>query len=217
MGGCPFAGFLSKEMGGNMNKDLIKLWQDFKAQTSIIHAEELYNAVINTPKGAVVEVGSATGGTTIVLIHAAKEVGKQVYSVDPYPEILEGVARDYNSGSMAEYKEAFKSNILNGKYDNIVQFNEDLSECIERIPEISVAFVDGLHELENVKKEYELLWPKLVKGGIIYFHDMGFYIGQMTNEGALTKFPEWVNKGSVIETQITNRIEALQQMLKIVK
>jgi predicted O-methyltransferase YrrM len=204
-------------MGGNMTDDLLKLWQDFKAQTSLIQADELYNAVLNTPPGAIIEVGSATGGTTIVLIHAAKQVNKMVYSIDPYPEELEGSARDYYSGSMCEYKTTFKSNILNGSYDNIIQINEDLKDCIDRIPEISVAFIDGLHEFENVKKEYELLWPKLVKGGIMYFHDMGFDVGQLTEEGALTKFPEWVKQGEYVQEEINTRLEELQQMLKIVK
>jgi predicted O-methyltransferase YrrM len=204
-------------MGGYMTDDLLKLWQDFKAQTSLIQADELYNAVLNTPPGSVVEVGSATGGTTIVLINAARQVGKQVYSVDPYPVEFETTARDYYPGVMNEYRVAFKTNILNGKYDNIIQFNENLEDCIDRIPEISVAFVDGLHEFENVKKEYELLWPKLVKGGIMYFHDMGFDQGQLTDEGALTKFPEWVKQGEYVKEEINTKLAELQQMLKIVK
>jgi predicted O-methyltransferase YrrM len=200
-----------------MNEELLKLWSEFHSQASLIQVNELYNAVLATPPGVVVEIGSATGGTTVVLIEAAKKVGKQVISVDPYPEDMELIARDYYPGVMNEYKSAFKANILNGKYDNIVQYNQNLSECIDRIPEISVAFVDGLHELDNVKLEFELLWPKLVKGGIIYFHDMGFYRGQLTDEGALTKFPAWVNKGSFIDFPDKTKLDELQQMLKIVK
>jgi predicted O-methyltransferase YrrM len=191
------------------------LSNEYKAQTSINQRAELYNAILDTPDGCVVEIGSASGGTTVILAEASKQVFKTVYSVDPYPEELEDVARDYYIGSMSEYKKAFKENILD-KFDNVIQFNEELKDCIGKIPDgISVAFVDGLHELSYVQLEYMLLLPKMVKGGIMYFHDMGFYIGQLSDEGGLTKFPEWVRKGEIIEKDVRDRLEALQMMLKI--
>lgn len=196
-------------------RSLYYLSQEYKSQVSLLQATELYNAVLNTPDGCVVEVGSATGGTTVILVEAANQRGKKVYSVDPYPEELEGVARDYFKGSMQMYKESFDRNILQ-RYPEVTQFNTQLKDCIDHIPDnISVAFVDGLHELSYVKEEYLLLLPKMVKGGIMYFHDMGFYIGQLSPEGALTEFPKWVQKGEVIEQEIKDRLEALQQMLKI--
>ena len=91
-----------------MNKHLINLWEKFEAQTTLSQIEELYRAVIETPPGAILEVGSATGGTTIVLIEAAKKVGKHVYSVDPYPEDMEGIAALYTPGLMKEYREKNK-------------------------------------------------------------------------------------------------------------
>jgi SAM-dependent methyltransferase len=196
-----------------MDRNLIKLRKEFGAQTSLVQAEELYNAVLNTPVGCVVEIGSATGGTTVVLIEAALKVGKMVISVDPYPEEFEGVARDYQKGDMKRYREEFAKNIL-ARYDNVVQFNQTLKECIDKIPSISVVFVDGCHEFSFVKEEYDLLLPKMVKGGRMYFHDMGFYEGQLTKEGGLTKFPDVVN-GVYVEDEIESRLEGLQMMLKI--
>jgi len=181
-----------------MNIELLELWREFEAQTTISQIYELYDAVLNTPSGDVVEIGSARGGTTIVLIEAAKQVGKFVYSVDPYPEEMEGKAYGYTPGLMNEFKERFTKNILNGKHLNIIQFNNDLAGCIDLIPDnLSVVFIDGCHEFSFVQKEYELIWPKIVKGGILYIHDIYWGDGQVskTARGGLTGVAEWLGRG----------------------
>ena len=181
-----------------MNIELLELWREFEAQTTISQIYELYDAVLNTPSGDVVEIGSARGGTTIVLIEAAKQVGKFVYSVDPYPEEMEGKAYGYTPGLMNEFKERFTKNILNGKHMNIIQFNNDLAGCIDLISDnLSVVFIDGCHEFSFVQKEYELIWPKIVKGGILYIHDIYWGDGQVskTARGGLTGVAEWLGRG----------------------
>ena len=197
-------------------EDIEDLMFKYGSQVNKLQAEELYNAVLSTPDGPVIEIGSATGGTTIMLIRAAKKVGKMVYSVDPYPVEMEGVARDYAEGEMVATRQMFAENILE-KESNIIQLNYDLIDCIDLIPYgISVAFIDGLHELANVKREYNLLIPRMCKGGIMYFHDMGFDAGQLSPEGALTEFPAWVQRGEIVEKSIGSDLERLRQMLKIV-
>ena len=168
-----------------MDIDTVYLWNEFGAQTTLSQAEELHRAVLETPPGDVIEVGSATGGTTIVLIKAAELAGKHVY------------------------REGFAKNILNGKYHNITQYNEDLVWCIDRIPErLSVVFIDGCHEFSFVQAEYEMLWPRLVEGGVLYVHDIYWGDGQVsrTAETGLTGVRDWLGKG-----------EDIGNMLKIVK
>jgi len=177
---------------------VVELWSKFESQTTLSQIDELYNAVLNTPPGDVVEIGSATGGTTIILIEAAKQVNKFVYSVDPYPEEMEGKAYSYTPGLMNEYREKFTKNILNGKHLNIIQFNNDLTDCIDLIPdELSVVFIDGCHEFSFVQREYELIWPKIVKGGVMYIHDIYWGDGQIsrTTESGLTGVYGWLGKG----------------------
>ena len=167
--------------------ETLQLAADFQSQTNPMELLELYNGVLKTPKGAVVEVGSASGGTTIALISAAEQVGKMVYSVDPYPEELEGVADHFPVGLMAELKEKFSQNILNGRWKNIRQFNVDVKKCGWTFPKLSVVFIDGLHELQCVKDGFEVLFPKLVPGGRMYIHDTNWKVGQLskTFEGAV--------------------------------
>jgi predicted O-methyltransferase YrrM len=162
-------------------EEAIKLWDKYQSQTSIEEATVLYHAVLKSLDGAIVEVGSASGGTTIVLIGAAEEVGKTVYSIDPYPEELEGVALDYPVGSMKTLKENFKNNILNGQWKNIIQYSEDITNCIENLPEkIAIAFVDGCHEFSLAQKDVAALLPRIVSGGEIFVHDNHWSVGQIS-------------------------------------
>lgn len=180
-------------------------WKKFIAQTHEDEAQALYNAVIKTPSGCVVEVGSARGGTTIVLIGAAEEVSKKVYSVDPYPIELENVAAHYTPGIMNNFKSLFKSNILDGPWTNIIQFNENLVDCIDRLPtELSVVFIDGCHEFSFVINEMERLIPKLVKNGMMFIHDTDWNVGQLSGDSMMgvsrieTRFKEeFINIGKI--------------------
>jgi predicted O-methyltransferase YrrM len=162
-------------------EEALKLHSKFNAQTRHNEVGYLYNTVIDTPKGDVVEIGSACGGTTIVLIAAAEKVNKMVYSVDPYPEKLEKVADKYTPGIMKNFKETFKNNILTGKWNNIIQYNVDITDCIDKIPDnLSVVFIDGCHEYSYVLNEYNMLFPKLVKNGKMFIHDCKGPIGQIS-------------------------------------
>jgi hypothetical protein len=162
-------------------EDSLKLWSKFEGQTTKDQAVELYNSVISSPKGDVIEVGSACGGTTIILIGAAEEVEKMVYSIDPYPQEFEGHVRDYTIGIMSEFKEKFRKNILTGQWSNIIQYNESLSKCIDRIPSfLSVVFIDGCHEFSFVFDELIFLTPRLVDRGSIFMHDFNWNEGQIS-------------------------------------
>lgn len=185
-------------------EELLKKSTELERQTSNAEAIELYNAVLNTPKGAVLEIGSASGGTTLMLIGASSLVDKMVYSVDPYPSEIEGDALYYTEGLMNKFKESFKRNILNGEYFNIIQYQKYLSECIDWIPELSLVFIDGCHELSEVQKEFVLIYPKVIKGGRIYIHDIQWQDGQKskTKETGLSNIPTWIGGGEIIETML---------------
>jgi len=186
-------------------EECLTLWKQFKGQTDPTEGIVLYNAVINTPPGDVVEVGSASGGTTIILIKAAELVGKKVYSIDPYPEELEGKVEHYALGLMESLKEEFKQNILNGNYDNIEQFNTNVKGCLEKLPkELSVVFIDGCHEFSYAEEEVNLLYPLVVSNGWIFIHDTTWKLGQVsqTIETGLNQVWEKINKNMFSEIKV---------------
>lgn len=181
--------------------DVLKLGAKFNSQTTIAESVELYRGVLNTPDGDVVEVGSASGGTTIVLVKAAGQVGKKVYSIDTYPEDLTGIATHYVEGFNEQAKKEFRENLLTGEY-NVEQFNVDVQHCLDRLPiNLSVVFIDGLHELSFAIAEFNLLFPRVVAGGRIYIHDTNWTIGQLTQseENGLSRIWNIVDKNLFTE------------------
>jgi predicted O-methyltransferase YrrM len=188
-----------------MNKDVLRLRDKFGGQATVGETTELYNAVVSTPAGTVVEVGSASGGTTIALVLAAQEVNKKVISVDPYPEELEDVAYCYPKGLMKQLKADFARNLLSGEYKNIVQYNVDLKFCLQHIPDhLSVVFIDGLHEYDSAMNEFTMLYPLVVPGGWIYIHDTCWGEGQLhrTAETSLARIPGQIDKSLFSETKM---------------
>lgn len=183
----------------------------FQSQVSFEECKALFDAVLETPAGDVVEVGSATGGTTIVLIGAAGQKGKTVYSIDPYPDHLEGIALEYTPGIMQRFKKQFKTNILDGVWKNIIQYNESVVDCIDAVPDnLSVVFIDGCHELSCVMQEAELLYPKLGIKGRMYIHDVLSVNGQITNtvETGLQGVRDWVEANSMFATAIISDVHS---------
>ena len=110
-------------------------------------------------KGRIVEIGSWKGKSTIWLAKGSKVGNKvKVYAIDPH---------------VGATFEEFKKNISNSQTDDIVipivktseEVAKDFNEPVELI------FVDGSHEYETVKLDFELWVPKLIYGGTIAFHD----------------------------------------------
>lgn len=195
-------------MENDISDDILKTLErasEYGTQATMQELTELFKAVLTCPGEVVVEVGSASGGTTVVLIEAANLVNKSVISIDPYPESLGGKALFYRPGIMPFWKQKFKENILDNGYKNISQINESTEDCIDQIPDnLSVVFIDGLHEYECVKKEYELLFPRVVSGGMVFIHDTLWNVGQNSKsvEGGVAKIkellPDAVDFGNMI-------------------
>ena len=89
---------------------------------------------------------------------------KKLYLIDPYQQELDSVPGE------ERYKNAKK---LLRKYKDKTEFiRKSSSEAIKDIPKnIDFIYLDGSHEYEQVKKDIELYYPKVKKGGIIGGHD----------------------------------------------
>ena len=145
----------------------------------------LYEKVIESPSGDVLEIGSACGGSTIFLIGAAEEVGKHVWSVDPYPMGLVGIPH-YNDSTVRDWKEGFKTNILDAGYTNITQIRQDITACHQSLPEkLSVILIDGMHDGDYAKNDYDLTIDRLVSGGWLFFDDAEWVDGPNGTAGQM--------------------------------
>jgi len=89
---------------------------------------------------------------------------KKLYLIDPYQQELDSVSGD------ERYRSAKK--LLRKHKDKIEFIRKSSSEAIKDIPKnIDFIYLDGSHEYEQVKKDIELYYPKVKKGGIIGGHD----------------------------------------------
>ena len=136
---------------------------------------------LNNKNPIIVEIGTNCGLSTCFL---AKN-GGIVYTIDPHPIFSEEEVKGsyylqkvyYElSDKMWTYKKAIenfeKCNLKNIKL--ITGYSFDVANQIQ--DDISLIFIDGLHDKENVLQDLKYYYEKVKTGGIIAFHDWGrFY------------------------------------------
>jgi SAM-dependent methyltransferase len=133
-------------------------------------------------KGDIIEIGAYMGGGTAKLAAFARPYGKKVFAVDTFDPQLDDtrgkggvragdVYQAFLSGrSMLEaYREATKG------LDNVVTIQQDSRKvALRRGQRFCFGFVDGCHQQSCVENDFRLIWPRLVPGGAVGFHDYAF-------------------------------------------
>jgi MMP 1-O-methyltransferase len=144
-------------------KELIK---DVPGWLSDEEGEALYELAKEcTGKGVIVEIGSWKGKSTICLGLGSKAGGGvRIFAVDPHA--------DYRHGE-------FKENIERAGIADLVTPLKGLSQSVaDTFDEpIELLFVDGSHEEELVREDFEKWVPKVVEGGTVAFHDTTWHAG----------------------------------------
>ncbi len=133
-------------------------------------------------EGDIIEIGAYMGRGTAKLAKFAQRYGKKVYAIDVFDPSLDKTLS--KSGIKAgDVYEAF----LQGRsmleayqestrgFDNIVTIRED-SQKVSFPPEqgFIFGFIDGCHQQSYVKNDFHVIWPHLVSGGALGFHDYKF-------------------------------------------
>jgi predicted O-methyltransferase YrrM len=133
-------------------------------------------------EGDIIEIGAYMGRGTAKLAEFAQRYSKKVYAIDVFDPSLDKTMS--KSGIKAgDVQEAF----LQGRsmfeayqestrgFDNIVTIMEDSRKV--SFPEeqrFIFGFIDGCHQQAYVKNDFHVIWPHLVSGGTIGFHDYKF-------------------------------------------
>jgi len=130
-------------------------------------------------EGDIVEIGAFMGGGTVKLAEYARKHGKTVHVVDIFEPALDQTASKsgmtactvyeaYLEGrSMIEvYQEAIE------EFDNIITLREDSKKIkFDDGKRFFFGFIDGCHEETYVTSDFHTIWPNLVSGGALGFHD----------------------------------------------
>lgn len=118
-----------------------------------------------TGEGAIVEIGSWKGKSTICLgLGSQAGASVPVFAVDPHA--------DYRFGD-------FKNNVERAGIKELVRPVASLSQAAADDFEdpIELLFVDGSHEYDLVLEDFEKWVPKVVDGGWVAFHDTTWTAG----------------------------------------
>ena len=118
-----------------------------------------------TGRGAIVEIGSWKGKSTICLgLGSRAGAGVRIFAVDPHA--------DYRFGD-------FKTNVERAGIADLVTPIASLSQpAADDFDEpIELLFVDGSHEYDLVLEDFEKWVPKVVDGGWVAFHDTTWTAG----------------------------------------
>jgi predicted O-methyltransferase YrrM len=134
-------------------------------------ARALYSlALACTGAGAIVEIGSWKGRSTICLASGSRDGGGgHVYAIDPHTGSPEHHAE---LGSVNTVDE-FRANIAVAGVDHLVTplVATSLDAGAGFDQPVELLFVDGAHEYDAVRADLELWLPKVVEGGFVAVHD----------------------------------------------
>jgi predicted O-methyltransferase YrrM len=141
------------------------LHRDAKAAVRTCEAHVMYCICRNFGYKNILEIGTGTGFSSLVFAKAIidQEVFGSVDTIDINPE---------------------SPNIFNNNFSPIVEalpemesmitfYNKDSVDIIPFLDkEYDLAFVDGCHDYDCVKSDYEAVTKKVKDGGCIIFHDV---------------------------------------------
>lgn len=118
-----------------------------------------------------VEIGILQANDTKVILD--KLPIKKLYLIDPY-------LNSGKDGSEWKFDSSQRKRIAQKrlkKYKSKIQWFYDFSYNVsDSIPnDLDFVYIDGDHRYESVKKDIELYYPKIKKGGVLAGHDYNYY------------------------------------------
>ncbi len=138
--------------------------------------------------GDLVEIGAFMGGGTAKLARFAARYGKRVFAIDIFNAAAD-TTESRDGTPMSEIylayleggsqRDAYRSAIRG--LDNVVTIGEDSrTVSFPREQRFVFGFIDGNHRAEYVQNDFDLVWPSLVAGGVLGFHDYNSELPEVT-------------------------------------
>jgi predicted O-methyltransferase YrrM len=128
---------------------------------------ELYRAALACATlGAIVEIGSWKGRSTVWLAAAARRAGTVVYAIDRHEASREDpAARTYD-----EFHRNLESAGLLDHVRPLVMSSREAERVVQG--RVGVLFIDGDHSLAGAQEDFTLWLPRLAPGAALLCHDV---------------------------------------------
>ncbi len=141
--------------------------------------------------GDFVEIGCFLGGGTYKLCKylEVNKSSKKVYALDIFSPSFDKTkclsGKKMSSIYMSKLKEKNQLELykkITKNCNNLITLVGDSKKVELPLKKISFAYIDGNHSAEYVRNDFNLVWRKLVKGGVISFDDYGYDLPNVTKQ-----------------------------------
>ena len=123
-------------------------------------------AAATTGRGAIVEIGSWKGRSTVWLAEGARLAGQRVHAIDRHTQSLE----DPLANTLAEFLQNIERAGVADVIEPLVMSSADAAAVVGG--PVELLFIDGDHSLEGVRRDAEIWLPRVMNGGLVMFHDV---------------------------------------------
>ena len=133
-------------------------------------------------RGDIIEIGAYMGRGTAKLAEFAQRYGKTVYAIDAFdPKLDKTISKSgIKAGDVYEaflqgrsMLEAYRKSTR--EFSNIVTIREDSRKIgFPKEQKFIFGFIDGCHQESYVENDFYVIWPHLISGGALGFHDYKF-------------------------------------------
>jgi len=132
-------------------------------------------ASLRKEPGALVEIGSYCGRSTVLLGAAVRERsdGAKVFAIDPHEGVV-GATEQGLRQTRPTFEEFTRNIHAAGLDDWVVPIRCCSHEADWRDP-IALLFIDGLHDRDSVARDFRCFANHVRQGGFVAFHDYAAY------------------------------------------
>lgn len=134
----------------------------------------LYEAAARTDgRGAIVEIGSWKGRSTVWLAAGARRAGRRVYAIDPH----RGSHEDQAANTLGDFLENVRRAGVADAVEPLVMTSAEAA--VQMSEPVELLFIDGDHSRAGAERDARIWLPRVVDGGLVMMHDVGAagYIG----------------------------------------
>jgi hypothetical protein len=139
--------------------------------------------------GDVVEIGALFGGGTYKLCQffGKHAPDKRVITIDPFLPDTDETVNAAGEAMNSLYKEKLAGRDQRAVFDettagcgNLTVLAEDSATVQLPSERLAFGYIDGNHDAEYVRSDFELVWNRLSPGGMIAFDDYGKDLPELT-------------------------------------